>query len=248
MCRPLVRRSPAPRTLPTAGSPVTGTVCRSTNWASAATATGSSSAWPTTSTGLPELREAVATGELGWTKAQQVARVAGETTQAAWVAKAKVTGRRELEREVHAARQRRRRGGIAGAGQLELGAAVAPAQLLADGQVAALDTTPAEDPPATITLRADGLQLARFEALVESARKRGLVPRTADPHGPGACCARGTRRGSGRSRSEARHERPRRQDRHPPVPRLRARRGRDPRAVSADLRRRKSRPPGATRG
>jgi 5-methylcytosine-specific restriction endonuclease McrA len=117
---------------------------------------------------LPALRDAVATGELGWTKAQQVARVAGESTQAAWVAKAKVTGRRELEREVHAARQRRRRGGTAGAGQLELGAAVAPAQLVA------------EDPPATITLRADGLQLARFETLVERARKRGLVPRTAD--------------------------------------------------------------------
>ncbi len=129
---------------------------------------------------LPELREAVEGGELGWTKAQQVARVAGETTQAAWVAKAKVTGRRELEREVLAVRRRRLRGSSAQAGQLELGAAVAPAQLLADGHVAALDSTPAEDPPATITLRADGLQLARFEALVESARKRGLVPRAAD--------------------------------------------------------------------
>ena len=109
-----------------------------------------------------------------------MARVAGETTQAAWVAKAKATGRRELEREVLAVRRRRLRGSSAQAGQLELGAAVAPAQLLADGHVAALDSTPAEDPPATITLRADGLQLARFEALVESARKRGLVPRAAD--------------------------------------------------------------------
>jgi 5-methylcytosine-specific restriction endonuclease McrA len=123
---------------------------------------------------LPALREAVATGELGWTKAQQVARVAGETTQAAWVAKAKVTGRRELEREVLAARRQRRNGSSAQVGQLELGAAVAPAQ------VAALDITPSEDPPTTITLRADGLQLARFEALVERARKRGVVPRTAD--------------------------------------------------------------------
>ncbi len=141
---------------------------------------------------LPELREAVATGELGWTKAQQVARVAGETTQAAWVAKAKVTGRRELEREVLEARKRRRRGGTASAGQLELGAAVAPAQLLAEGenlasehvdatgQFGASNNTAAEDPLTTITLRADGLQLARFEALVERARKRGLVPRTAD--------------------------------------------------------------------
>ncbi len=49
---------------------------------------------------LPVLREAVAAGEIGWTKAQQVARVATETTQAAWVAKATTTGRRELEQEV----------------------------------------------------------------------------------------------------------------------------------------------------
>ena len=113
---------------------------------------------------LPELREAVVAGELGWTKAQQVARVATEATQAAWVAAAKVTGRRELERDVRVARRRRPR---AVEGQPELRAGLAPAQLAAD-------------PPTTITLRADGLQLARFEALIEQARKRGLVPRGAD--------------------------------------------------------------------
>ena len=53
---------------------------------------------------LPVLREAVASGDVGWTKAQQVARVATVETQAVWVEKAKVTGRRELEREVKAAR------------------------------------------------------------------------------------------------------------------------------------------------
>jgi hypothetical protein len=59
---------------------------------------------------LPALREAVTAGELGWTKAQQVARVASTETQAAWVAQAKVQGRRELEREVQAARKRARVG------------------------------------------------------------------------------------------------------------------------------------------
>jgi type II secretory pathway pseudopilin PulG len=34
---------------------------------------------------LPVLREAVATGAIGWTKAQQVARVATPQTQVAWV-------------------------------------------------------------------------------------------------------------------------------------------------------------------
>jgi 5-methylcytosine-specific restriction endonuclease McrA len=52
---------------------------------------------------LPALRDAVAAGELGWTKAQQVARVAAPATQAVWIARAKVTGRRQLEREVRAA-------------------------------------------------------------------------------------------------------------------------------------------------
>jgi hypothetical protein len=57
---------------------------------------------------LPILRESVEAGEIGWTKAQQVARVATETTQAAWVGKAATTGRRELELQVRQARKRRR--------------------------------------------------------------------------------------------------------------------------------------------
>lgn len=57
---------------------------------------------------LPALRTAMAAGELGWTKAQQVARVASPATQSAWVARAKTTGRRELEQEVRAACSRQR--------------------------------------------------------------------------------------------------------------------------------------------
>lgn len=115
---------------------------------------------------LPVLREAVATGDVGWTKAQQVARVATPATELAWVAKAVATGRRELEREVRQVRQLRRRKSTAGAGQLAL--------------VPAASVAPECAPPTTITLRADGLQLARFEALVEMARKLGTVPRDAD--------------------------------------------------------------------
>jgi hypothetical protein len=131
---------------------------------------------------LPVLREAVARGDLGWTKAQQVARVAGPATAAAWVEKAKATGRRELEREVVAARARPR-GRVAERGlapaQLELGAAGA----MADGGVAPAQLpagTPAAESPVSITLRADSLQLARYEALVERVRKLGAVPRGAD--------------------------------------------------------------------
>ena len=128
---------------------------------------------------LPALREAVAGGELGWTKARQVARVAGPATVAAWVGKAKATGRRELEREVTAARAKVRKQRAAKAvasAQLELAVPgnghVAPAQHAA--------AMPAVEATGTITLRADALQLARFEALVERARKAGVVPRGTD--------------------------------------------------------------------
>ncbi len=106
---------------------------------------------------LPVLREAVASGEIGWTKARQVARVATVETQAAWVAKAVTTGRRELELQVRQARRP--------VAQLPL--VEAP-------------SLPVADPPVTISLRADGVQLARFEALVEKAHKLGLAPNGAD--------------------------------------------------------------------
>ncbi len=124
---------------------------------------------------LPVLREAVVTGEIGWTKARQVARVATAATQAAWVAKAATTGRRELELQVRKARKRRP---VAPAAQLDLGAA---AQRLARRRRAfGAPAQPVADPPSTISLRADGVRLARFEALVEKAHKRGLVPAGAD--------------------------------------------------------------------
>ena len=110
---------------------------------------------------LPVLREAVEAGEIGWTKAQQVARVATEATQAAWVAKAATTGRRELELQVRQARKRR---------------PGAPAAQLAFDHA----TSPVADRPTTISLRADGVRLARFDALVEKAHKLGLVPAGAD--------------------------------------------------------------------
>jgi hypothetical protein len=117
---------------------------------------------------LPALREAVATGDVGWTKAQQVARVATPATESAWVARAVATGRRALEREVRQVRQLHRRKSTTGAGQL----ALVPA--------ATVSAAPECAPPTTITMRADGLQFARFEALVEKARKLGALPRHAD--------------------------------------------------------------------
>jgi 5-methylcytosine-specific restriction endonuclease McrA len=113
---------------------------------------------------LPVLKEAVANGDLGWTKAQQVARVATPETQDHWVAMATTTGRRELEQAVR--QLRRRKSAIAPAAQLPM-LDLAP-------------TTREAPPPSSITLRADALQLARFEALLEKAHKLGLVPAGAD--------------------------------------------------------------------
>jgi 5-methylcytosine-specific restriction endonuclease McrA len=118
---------------------------------------------------LPVLREAVEAGEIGWTKAQQVARVATAATQAAWVEKAVTTGRRVLELQV---RQARKRPPVVPAVQLAFDAA---AQLGLDTAARSI-----ADPPVTISLRVDGVRLARYEALVEKAHKLGLAPAAAD--------------------------------------------------------------------
>jgi 5-methylcytosine-specific restriction endonuclease McrA len=112
---------------------------------------------------LPRLREAVVSGTLGWTKAQQVARVATATSEERWVAKAATVGRRELEAEVKLARAkaRQRRAGR-----------VAPELAFATSA----GESPAASPPTTLSLRLDGVQLAQYEALVERAHKLGLVP------------------------------------------------------------------------
>ncbi|MBD3220451.1 hypothetical protein GF314_04340 [bacterium] len=55
---------------------------------------------------LPDLARAVATGELGWTKAQLVARVATPTTITRWLDLARRTGRRTLADAVRMERQR----------------------------------------------------------------------------------------------------------------------------------------------
>ena len=118
---------------------------------------------------LPVLKDAVSSGQVGWTKARQVARVATTETESLWVDRAVAGGRRDLEVAVRAALGKRqakvkRR---EAAGQLALAAEpVAPAQVV--------------EVPTTISLRADGLQLARYEALLEKASKLRLVPAGTD--------------------------------------------------------------------
>ncbi|MEZ4386902.1 MAG: HNH endonuclease signature motif containing protein [Candidatus Krumholzibacteriia bacterium] len=131
---------------------------------------------------LPALRTALADRRLGWTKAQQVARVATPGTCDRWLARAEQLGRRELARAVRAARESadrkraRRRDG-----QLEFlpGAPPAPSRPAAPSppclqpDAPPSPDAPAPDPVTTITFQLDGLERARYEALVESLRKRG---------------------------------------------------------------------------
>jgi hypothetical protein len=112
---------------------------------------------------LPPLKEAVAQGRLEWTKAQQVGRIASPRTAEKWVEAAEKSSRRELAQKVKAARlaQERRR-----SGQQELGLAVEAAPLPA--------------PRVAVKLSFDSLDAAQLEAMIEAAKKAGLVPADGD--------------------------------------------------------------------
>jgi len=73
---------------------------------------------------LPALRSALAAGEMPWTKAREVVKVATPATERAWVAEARRSSRRALEEKVIAARGRARQARSAGRsqGSLELAA------------------------------------------------------------------------------------------------------------------------------
>jgi hypothetical protein len=131
---------------------------------------------------LPRLREAVATGEIGWTKAREVVRVASPRTEEQWLAAAKQKGRRELEGLVARARKLKasERRSNPGQGTLEVvTAGSVPAD--AEKDTAAAELAPADvqwvdDAPAAVVFRLAPLQLARYEALMESIRRARVVP------------------------------------------------------------------------
>jgi hypothetical protein len=136
---------------------------------------------------LPALHDAVTEGRVGWTKAQQVARIATPATESSWVERAQQCGRRELAAavttEVARVRDAARKQADAARSDAAPATGEAPGQLALglgtpEPVAAPADTATASSfaIPATVALRADALQVARFESLVEQARKRGLVP------------------------------------------------------------------------
>jgi hypothetical protein len=113
---------------------------------------------------LPPLKEAVAQGRLEWTKAQQVGRIASPRTAERWVEAAEKSSRRELAQKVKAAKlaQERRRSGQQ---ELELAGAA--------------EAEPLPAPRVAVKLSFDSLDAAQLEAMIEAAKKAGLVPATA---------------------------------------------------------------------
>jgi len=108
---------------------------------------------------LPQLRDSVASGELGWTKAREVAKVATPASESRWIAEARRSSSRDLERKVRTARKRSR------------------AAARVDGQTAlALSATAdplPDDAPVTVNVTFTAEQYAHYEALLETIRKRG---------------------------------------------------------------------------
>lgn len=133
---------------------------------------------------LPRLRESLARGEVGWTKARTVAAVATPETETVWLRAAKVESRRKLEDRVRRARGRTR--GTAklssrAKGQEALTLAPAPAATDAANTrvprpgagASAQVSAPEELAAVTVQLKFTPEQYARYEALLELLRRQG---------------------------------------------------------------------------
>jgi hypothetical protein len=121
---------------------------------------------------LSELRQAVEDGSIPWTKAREVAGVATPETETEWVKEAKTGSRRDLRKKIDAARARKKAG--------RKRKPVAESQVPMDGlkEEATEDRSLEPEPPPAaagveVTLRFTPEEFARFEALMEQARKAG---------------------------------------------------------------------------
>ncbi len=115
---------------------------------------------------LPVVKQSLATGNLGYTNALEIIKVATPKTEEGWVAEATSVGRRELAEKVKRvkAKARRRRGGAAQSGQ---------GSLLPENP---LEMDLAAEVPVHVGLEMTPEKFARLEALVEKAHKLGAVP------------------------------------------------------------------------
>jgi 5-methylcytosine-specific restriction endonuclease McrA len=104
---------------------------------------------------LPAVRESVASGELGYTKAREVVKVADAANEKEWLDEAKKSSRRQLEVSVARAKQKANR----------------PDQPTLVPEPA----LPKASPPVRVSLDMTPEQFARFEMLMEALAKGGRV-------------------------------------------------------------------------
>ena len=107
----------------------------------------------------PQLRRSVAAGDLGWTKAREVAKVATPESEERWIAEAERSSSRKLEQTVRATRKRARQ-------------APQVAELPALDLDEPSPTLPT-DAPVSVNTKLTTEQYARHEALFETIRKLG---------------------------------------------------------------------------
>jgi hypothetical protein len=129
---------------------------------------------------LPTLRKAVASGELGWTKARAVATVATAKTQKEWLQKAQSSSRRELERDIQNTKHRARAAGAIPAAQMSLGStsSVGQDRSARESQSKSVKESQSEpegisEIPLALSVSLSAEQLARYETLVAQLRRRG---------------------------------------------------------------------------
>ena len=106
---------------------------------------------------LPAVRESVAKGELGYTKAREIVKVASPENETGWVEEAKNSSRRDLENKVAVARRR----ATAKPNQPEL--------------IAQKMTLPPASVPVRLTVEMTPEQFALYETLLEKLHKKGPV-------------------------------------------------------------------------
>jgi 5-methylcytosine-specific restriction endonuclease McrA len=124
---------------------------------------------------LPQLRRSMAAGELSWTKAREVAKVATPRTETAWIQEAKHASSRALEAKVKATRKRARAAGSAAGNQGELAVGASAGSSAGSGSVSTGSAGSGSEPslPMDVHLRMTPEQYARYQALIEAIRKRG---------------------------------------------------------------------------
>jgi len=104
---------------------------------------------------LPETKKAVESGELGWTKAKEITKVATAENEGQWIDKAKISSRRELVVITKQATQ------------------VAKNESKQQPNLIPVEPLPKADPKISKTLSFSIEQLERFNVLIEKLRKNG---------------------------------------------------------------------------